>query len=136
MDILTADQLMIDDLVFDKNNNLIKISSLDIEGNYYKSYTIDVFWRLISGLKPIQISKEILKKNGFVDISGGDFSWNLELGTCDVVIFGIENFYIRVNMYSPIYSANKLIIDELPIKYIHEVQHIFKNLKIKKEWVI
>lgn len=136
MDILTADQLMIDDLVFDKNNNLIKISSLDIEGNHYKSCTIDVFWRLISGLRPIQISKEILKKNGFVDISGGEFSWNLELGACDVVIFGIENFYIRVNMYSPIYSANKLIIDELPIKYIHEVQHIFKNLKIKKEWVI
>ena len=78
-------------------------------------------------VEPIPLTPEILEKNGFAKIDENTFEiWQGQ----DVG----ESIYVKTDMqiiaYKPCHS---MICDTMPLNYVHELQHILRILKIKKE---
>ena len=81
----------------------------------------------------IPLSTKILKKNDFSNKNGTYYlvinedydRWEINI-ECEE--FGV--FYVNV-----LHTADEILEDELTVKilFVHELQHLFKNLHIKKE---
>jgi hypothetical protein len=88
--------------------------------------------------EPIQLTPEILKKNGFVN-SYIDLSLNKDS------VYKYNNFYTGNSVIVDM-ESNKLIVKyendiwmNLPYNrtiYVHELQHVLKHCDIKKEIII
>lgn len=82
----------------------------------------------ISNFQPIPITKEILEKNGFEGIKEGRFP-SLRNHYNDI-IFQLER--IEEERYCKILY----IFKNIPICYVHELQHALKLCKINKEIIV
>lgn len=142
---MTADEIMVGDLIYYCNINKyvtrvlgIRISSDGDEDNYAITAKRDErdplaeqnkkFWQLfhVNILYPIPLTSEILEKNGFELHKGERGSYGVP----------ISSYYIYKN--SPrIYCDGSPFAfwhdEEVPIKYVHELQHLLKICHIKKE---
>lgn len=85
-----------------------------------------------SELKPIQLTKEILEKNGFTDCES-------DFGNVYHYYIGEKNFISDSSLhigteYHTYYWLNyKKTFDIYGIRYVHELQHAFRICKIEKE---
>jgi len=129
-----AEDLMIGDWVlFDDNLNKIRSLTDDngctLSNKLHSAMTYD--------LKPVPLTNDILEKNGFhdtyIDMSlrkDNVYKW-----------FNIYGYCVKVDL-----NTNKIKFDhdnEIILNlafngmiYVHELQHIFKNLEIKKDITI
>ena len=82
-------------------------------------------------IKPIQLTKEILLKNGFEEFCGGCIIKELDDNEMPT-LYTWENNYIYV---VDEYSTNKYTYIK-DCKYVHEFQHELKSCDIKKEIVL
>lgn len=83
-------------------------------------------------VEPIPLTPEILEKNGFEKRRGGEFIYDED----DENIFMV--YYPKSMNYNGIYdyidiSRGCVEIKELPIQYVHELQHALRLCGIKKE---
>ena len=126
---MTANELMIGDLVLYKNKPIIVweideyYDRINTEPDGYNAITcVEIF-----EVAPIPITPEILEKNGFVKNKYGEMILDEELGTSEIYLvlepsYDEEYYWWRVN--------NELITK---IKSVHEPQHILRLCNIEKE---
>lgn len=83
---------------------------------------------IVHDIEPIQLTPEVLEKNGFEPIKEGRFT---TLKNCygDILfqLEGIKNEYIRNTLY---------MFKNIPIFYVHELQHALKLCGINKEIMV
>ena len=88
-------------------------------------------------IEPIQLTEEILEKNGFNEINGfyrktvdtGYDSWTIEVG-------GLEMGFGYLDIEHTCDDVGQGGIDHLKIRYVHDLQHAFKLCGIKGELVL
>lgn len=90
-------------------------------------------WFAKSSVEPIPLTQEILEKNGFVN-DRGIYCWRDE--NKQITYFSKENnrpycTYSFVNI-----ESGCIVVNELPIEYVHELQHTLRLCGIKKEEIV
>ena len=130
---MKATDLMIGDLVCQKESNLIlKVSKVNPpyieaegEGGQFHGNT----------LQAIPLTKEILEKNGFVDMDGGQYRWFLSDDECYYFGFSSICYYTHsnfLNMTKEHQSGNQQQVKGF-FEYVHELQHALRLCGIEKE---
>ena len=135
---MVAEDLMIGDWVCVRSNDKedthnFKIKSIVNEGVYGPSFV-----GFDEDLEPIPLTGEILKKNGFF-YDGKNYILSYKDGTHDVALYISEMYMMpgfitgtpdlkskkpyRLNVFGTLY-------------YVHELQHLLKFLKTKKDIVL
>lgn len=142
---MEARELMIGDLVTYKNEPPIAIYSINesfVDGfsicdivNYNKN---DGTYIRADKVSPIQLTLEFLKKNGFrADVDGTVFRHSYDEGDFFFVI-NIEmlkdGWFVDSHSSRNISHGLKEVTGR--IQYVHELQHIFKMLDIKKDVIV
>lgn len=148
---MKAEELMTGDLVYYCYANLFVTKVIDVcshgeehfirckrdeKDNLYKQDQLEDFH--VGILRPIPLTPEILKKNGFVN-SYIDVSLNKDS------VYKYNHFYTGNSVIVDM-ESNKLIVKyendiwmNLPYNrtiYVHELQHVLKHCEIKKEIII
>ena len=122
---MKAKDLMIGDWVLDTCGNLIQVKELLEDGinGDWDGAECDGVEAIYDDIKPIQLTPEILEKNGFcfVKSSDRDTVWNgwwiyksLELGVCCLDREG--NWPCCINITD----------SNVPCEYVHQVQHALR----------
>lgn len=148
---MKSEELMIGDLVYYSYPNQFVTKVIDVcshgeehfirckrdeKDNLYKQDQLEDF--NVGILRPIPLTPEILKKNGFVN-SYIDLSLNKDS------VYKYNHFYTGNSVIVDM-ESNKLIVKyendiwmNLPYNrtiYVHELQHVLKHCEIKKEIII
>ena len=147
---MKSEELMIGDLVYYSYPNPFVTKVIDVcshgeehfirckrdEKDIYKQDQLEDFH--VGILRPIPLTPEILKKNGFVN-SYIDVSLNKDS------VYKYNHFYTGNSVIVDM-ESNKLIVKyendiwmNLPYNrtiYVHELQHVLKHCDIKKEIII
>ena len=133
---MKANELMINDWVFyigdgePKQTQVMEITSLRqvqlFDGEDLSS------WFLVGEkyIEPIPLTAEILEKNGF-DKRNDGCVWNDENGSTVVVLWKEYNYTHCYNYIDA--SIGCITVRELPITYVHELQHFFRLCGINKK---
>ena len=128
---MKANELQIGDYV-NYRGQIIKVTSLYDKGgsNEVGWSNKESVWVNASNVEPIPLTPEILEKNGFVN-DRGIYCWRDE--NKQITYFSKENnrpycTYSFVNIESGCIDVN-----ELPMEYVHELQHTLRLCGIKIE---
>ena len=131
---MNAKDLMIDDWVFSscagKNVQIIEIKKDCVESSKNLRITTDenIIIEPYDNISPIQLTFEILKKNGFLEDSNGIFylKENIKFGIKKDIDYGYW-FTNRVDNYKEYICT---------CDFVHELQHLLKLCKIEKRIVL
>lgn len=89
-----------------------------------------------SNLKPIPLTAEILEKNGFIRQQFGHFRYENEDNDLVMAFYPKEKNYTEGGYdYIDIYKG-RMTLREMPISYVHELQHALRLCGIDKEIVL
>jgi len=122
---MKASDLMVGDWVNYKSPSSGKLQPIKIENIYGVEFNCEVEdWNIISGksisdTEPIELTEEILVKNGFGKVNNQYFFGQVEikeLRDCWVVTINKEDADIDINIH-----------------YIHQLQHLLRLCGIEKE---
>lgn len=89
---------------------------------------------------PVKLTKELLEQNGFSLVDNCTSKWSytdeygntiIISGSCDGAL--CQSITIYTNS-SSVANGYYRVVSELPITGLHDVQHLLKQLHIKKEW--
>ena len=109
------------DIVYNHKKEIIRITSSYLKGTklfYYRDG--ECGWIREDAIKPIPLTPEILKKNGWEKLYEKFFEKN------------VNNIRLTIELSENIYVAiNRIFIME--IHYIHELQHLLFGLGINHE---
>lgn len=109
------------DIVYNHKKEIIRITSSYLKGTklfYYRDG--ECGWIREDAIKPIPLTPEILKKNGWEKLYEKFFEKN------------VNNIRLTIELSENIYVAiNRIFIME--IHYIHELQHLLFGLGLKHE---
>ena len=133
---------MIGDWVYFKTNKVYaKITeiyfTLDVEHKYMVSLNScgNRYCVSINEIEPIPITKEILEKNGFKKEIGAKevvFTYDDDDKNYRLVIHPKETNYCGIYTYIHI-DVGCVGIEELPLEYVHQLQHALRLCGIEKE---
>lgn len=135
---MVAEDLMIGDWVCVRSNDKedthnFKIKSIISEGVYGPSFV-----GFDEDLEPIPLTGEILKKNGFF-YDDKNYILSYKEGAHDVALY-ISQMYMAPGFVTGTPDLNSKKPYSLNVfgtlHYVHDLQHLFKFLKIKKEIVL
>ena len=87
-----------------------------------------------SEIEPIPLTPEILEKNGFM-IARGPTSWKLKTERDDLIdIYGVREYHLSINIEDTHGSGKgyRWMLNNLVIRYVHELQHALKLCGIDK----
>lgn len=93
-------------------------------------------------LKPVKLTKELLEYNGFTFVENCTSKWSFTdeygntliiSGSCDGALQQTITIYTNSSSVANGYSK---VVSDFPICALHDVQHLLKQLHIKKEWVL
>lgn len=124
------------DIVYNHKKEIIRITSSYLKGTklfYYRDG--ENGWIREDAIKPIPLIPEILEKNGWKlhkhheRNSYDDVSWSSYHKPAETNISLI--FYQEEKAFFPFLYAQE--ISETPIRYIHQLQHLFFGLGVKHE---
>lgn len=131
---MKVEDLMIEDWLLYKSDSLENAFPIQITREMFNKEL--VVWN--DRFEPIQLTPEILKKNGFVN-SYIDVNLNKDS------VYKYNHFYTGNSVIVDM-ESNKLIVKyendiwmNLPYNrtiYVHELQHVLKHCDIKKEIII
>ena len=134
---MKANELMIGDYV-NYRGQIIKVTSL-----YDKGGSNEIGWSdkesvWVNGrcIEPIPLTPEILEKNGFEKQQFGNFIYEN-----DDVNLRIEFYPKNINYTNGCYDyidieKGCVTITEMPIEFVHELQHALRLCEIEKEIVL
>ena len=132
---MKATELMIGDWVYDSYHKANATVTTLTRALLWVSLKDNNHWQLkYDEVEPIPLTAEILKKNGFEE----------EHGYREIVYLYSNDFYnICIHLKERNYtngaytfaniSHGCTFIEELPTNYVHELQHVMRLCKIKKE---
>ena len=132
---MEAKDLMIGDYVYNHRNwecpivEIHKNSAIVIARHYGEEEF------LLSDLRPIPLTTEILEKNGFVE-NRGVTSWKFETDRGDLIdIYGVNEYHLSINIEDTHGSGKgyRWMLDNLTIFYVHQLQHALRLCGITKE---
>ena len=138
---MKANDLMIGDYVYIKSSDgedthIVKVKTIEESG-------INLFNGFIefSELEPIPLTKEILKKNGF-KTDGKNLILHYMDGIHESALYLSEMYMVVPPGY--VTGTPNLLMKERPcnidvfgeIHYVHDLQHLYKFRKIKKEIIL
>ena len=93
-------------------------------------------------LKPVKLTKELLEQNGFTLVENCTSKWSFvdEYGNT-IIISGSCDGFLRqsITIYtnsSSVANGYSKVVSDFPINGLHDVQHLLKQLHIKKSWVL
>lgn len=119
---MEVQELMVGDLVHyvgDAYTNGVNIRVREIHEDFvYSTFAADEFY--YDELAPIPLTREILEKMGFVE---KEFYSELIVGDYRIIC-DLHNVCIQHNGHVDL---------DIPIEYLHELQHAFRLCKIDKE---
>ena len=129
---MKTNELMVDDYVRIKSTKqIIKLTVIDStydEVSYFDGEAEGELTIKLSNIEPIELTPEILEKNGFT--KGGMFGERYYLAVED---FEIYIYFASVNTQLIIEKRNgKKIINLLNVEYLHILQHALKLCGIEK----
>ena len=93
-------------------------------------------------LKPVKLTKELLEYNGFNLVENCTSKWSFTdeyrntiiiIGSCDGFLRQTITIYTNSSSVANGYSK---VVSDFPINGLHDVQHLLKQLHIKKSWVL
>ena len=93
-------------------------------------------------LKPVKLTKELLEYNGFTLVENCTSKWSfvdeygntiIISGSCDGSLRQSITIYTNSSSVANGYSR---VVSDFPICALHDVQHLLKQLHIKKTWVL
>ena len=137
---MKTSELMIGDYIRQKHSNLIlKVSAItppyvqcEGESGQFHEDTIE----------PIPLSVEILESNGFKLVGDHTSHWQIcGYGYDDIQISGVPDPKHHVSLILTAYKNSTIgtghgcyrMIYDMPIRYVHELQHIMRICRIGKE---
>lgn len=128
---ISAKDLMIGDWVYDTIlQGYTKVEKLTLSG--IRGNINDAIWNEKS-FEPIPLTADILKKNGFEMESNGNYWFSDEDEGLEITFFPKEGNYTNgAYDYVDIYRGCLSII-ELPISFVHELQHALRLCGIEHE---
>lgn len=142
---MEAKDLMIGDWVYILNfpergkKTPVKIIGMDTNHNAIEYVHNGIrLWSAVVRLEPIQITPEILEKNGFVE-NRGVTSWKFETKREDLIdIYGVNEYHLSINIEDTHGSGKgyRWMLNNLVIFYVHQLQHALRLCGIKKEITI
>ena len=89
---------------------------------------------------PVKLTKELLEQNGFTLVGNCTSKWSfvdeygntlIISGSCDGALHQSITIYINSSSVANGYSK---VVSDFPIGGLHDIQHLLKQLHIKKEW--
>ena len=120
-------ELMVGDLV-SHDGKVIRVDAVHKRKIGYHKTNDKLTWLFDGQFQPIQLTPEILEKNGFEGIKEGRFP-SLRNYYNDI-IFQLEGIKEEGN-YKILY-----IFKNIPILYVHELQHALRLCRVDKEIVL
>lgn len=129
-------ELMVGDLVL-HDGKVIRVDAVHKRKIGYHKTKDKLTWLFCGQFEPIQLTHEILEKNGFEKDELIE-SYNHYCGMDNRVSLNDDFYYInsRNTWYVHIDSEDYSTIASCELTYVHELQHILRLCKIKKEVVI
>lgn len=103
----------------------------------YLNFDIDYLNAII---KPVKLTKELLEYNGFKLVDNCTSKWSfvdeygntvIISGSCDGALCQTITIYTNSSSVANGYSR---VVSDFPVCALHDVQHLLKQLHIKKEW--
>ena len=91
-------------------------------------------------LKPVKLTKELLEYNGFTLVDNYTSKWSFTdkygntiiiSGSCDGALQQTITIYTNSSSVANGYTK---VVSDFPVCALHDVQHLLKQLHIKKEW--
>ena len=91
-------------------------------------------------LKPVKLTKELLEYNGFNLVENCTSKWSFTdeyrntiiiSGSCDGFLRQTITIYTNSSSVANGYCR---VVSDFPVYALHDVQHLLKQLHIKKEW--
>lgn len=89
---------------------------------------------------PVKLTKELLEQNGFTLVDNCTSKWSFvdDYGNT-IIISGSCNGSLSqsITIYtnsSSVANGYYRVVSDFPVKGLHDVQHLLKQLHIKKEW--
>ena len=91
-------------------------------------------------LKPVKLTKELLEYNGFTLVENCTSKWSFTdefgntiiiSGSCDGALCQSITIYTNSSSVANGYCR---VVSDFPVCALHDVQHLLKQLHIKKEW--
>jgi hypothetical protein len=93
-------------------------------------------------LKPVKLTKELLEYNGFTLVENCTSKWSFtdEFGNT-IIISGSHDGALcqTITIYtnsSSVANGYSRVVSDFPVCALHDVQHLLKQLHIKKTWVL
>ena len=110
--------------------------TIEVLAVYKRDYNFDA-----QDLKPIELTPELLEKNGFIKRNGftnNNISWNEWVSPGGRIIINNNQEIINSNNIWAIHIDNEDMesIGNAELSYFHELQHIYKFHKIEKEFKV
>jgi hypothetical protein len=105
----------------------------------HRSFDIEYLNKI---LKPVKLTKELLEQNGFTLVENCTSKWSfvdecgntiIISGSCDGPLRQSITIYTNSSSVANGYSK---VVSDFPIEGLHDVQHLLKQLHIKKSWVL
>lgn len=105
----------------------------------YLNFDIDYLNVII---KPVKLTKELLEQNGFTLVENCTSKWSfvdeygntiIISGSCDGSLRQYITIYTNSSSVANGYSR---VVSDFPVCALHDVQHLLKQLHIKKSWVL
>ena len=93
-------------------------------------------------LKPVKLTKELLEQNGFTLVENCTSKWSFDdeygntiiiSGSCDGSLRQSITIYTNSSSVANGYSR---VVSDFPVCALHDIQHLLKQLHIKKSWVL
>jgi hypothetical protein len=93
-------------------------------------------------IKPVKLTKELLEYNGFKLVENCTSKWSFTdefgntiiiSGSCDGALQQTITIYTNSSSVANGYTK---VVSDFPICALHDVQHLLKQLHIKKTWVL
>ena len=92
--------------------------------------------QIVEAFEPIPLTAEILEKNEFIRQQFGHFRYENEDNDLVMAFYPKKKSYTEGGYdYIDIYKG-RMTLREMPISYVHELQHILKDCRIDKEIVL
>ena len=93
-------------------------------------------------LKPVKLTKELLEYNGFTLVENCTSKWSFvdEYGNTIIISGSCEGSLRQsITIYtnsSSVANGYSRVVSDFPVCALHDVQHLLKQLHIKKSWVL
>lgn len=130
---MKANELMIGDLVIIEGYS--RICAITEVGVYFVDRN-GIGTTSFDRIEPIPLTTEILEKNGFIRQQLGHFRYENEDNDLVMAFYPKEKNYTEGGYdYIDIYKG-RMTLQDMPISYVHELQHALRLCGIDKEIVL